>query len=494
MSSTYTTRLQLEEQGTGENATTWGTILNTQITCLDQAIAGVVSIDAHGDSTVTLSTGEGVTNEARQFTLYIHGSVSTTVSVLARDVEKGYFIHNNVDQDFPVKLRPISRSASAANLIVPQGVRTMAYTDGSGQFFDVATSIAAVKIQTTDVSAVTGTIDTIDGVTGSWSACVSATNMVGATGNFTTKVSSAAITLTGVVSAASAVFSGNVSAAEYYGDGSNLTGIITTPQNYLTGMQLSNATDAEHDISISEGTCRDNNNDNNITLSSAMVKRIDSSWVAGSGNGGLASSLTLAVDTWYHVFVILVGDTADAGFDTSTTAANLVADHSATDYRRVGSVRTDGSKNILNFKQWGDEFRYNYGAITTTGYTRTDLENMTYQAINIVTVSDLPLGFATEGIFQITSYNFTNNEPYMVWPYDVTVGTIDNDFQPAAGAGPAGSFGYGNSSGQAQGMVNTLRVRIDESQRVKVMSVSNNSTGDVVMYTMGWYDTRGKDG
>ena len=73
MSSTYTTRLQLEEQGTGENATTWGSILNTQITCLDHAIAGVVSIDAHGDSTVTLSTGEGVTNDARQFTLYING-------------------------------------------------------------------------------------------------------------------------------------------------------------------------------------------------------------------------------------------------------------------------------------------------------------------------------------------------------------------------------------------------------------------------------------
>ena len=122
MSSTYTTRLQLEEQGTGENATTWGTILNTQITCLDQAIAGVVSIDAAGNPTVTLSTGEGVENEARQFTIYVYGSVSTTVSILARDVEKGYFIHNAVGGDHPVKLRPISRAAGAANLLVPSGL------------------------------------------------------------------------------------------------------------------------------------------------------------------------------------------------------------------------------------------------------------------------------------------------------------------------------------------------------------------------------------
>ena len=494
MASTYTTRLQLEEQGTGENATTWGTILNTQITCLDQAIAGVVSINATGDSDVTLSTGEGVANEARQFTLYIHGDVSATVSVLTRDVEKGYFIHNNVNQDFPVKLRPISRSASAANLLIPQGVRTMAYTDGSGQFFDVATSIAAIKIQATDVSAVTGTIDTIDGVTGSWSACVSTAKLGSPTGSFTTKVSATALEVAGVTSAASAVFSGNVSAAEYYGDGSNLTGIIATPMNYLTGMQLSNDTDAEHDISISAGTCRDNDNSASMTFSSAMVKRIDASWVAGTGNGGLASSLTLAANTWYHVFVILVGGTADAGFDTSTTAANLVTDHSATDYRRIGSVRTDASKNILNFKQWGDEFRYNYGAITTTGYDSADTTNLTYQTTTVVTIADLPLGFSTEGIFQIVSYNFSNNEPYMVWPYDVSVGTIDNDFQPAAGAGPGGSFGFANSSGAARGMVNTLRMRIDESQRIKVMSGNLSDAGDLMIYTMGWYDTRGKDG
>ena len=82
----------------------------------------------------------------------------------------------------------------------------------------------------------------------------------------------------------------------------------------------------------------------------------------------------------------------------------------------------------------------------------------------------------------------------MVWPYDVSVGTIDNDFQPAAGAGPGGSFGFANSDGAARGMVNTLRMRIDESQRIKVMSGNNSNAGDLMIYTMGWYDTRGKDG
>ena len=86
-------------------------------------------------------------------------------------------------------------------------------------------------------------------------------------------------------------------------------------------------------------------------LSSSITKQIDVDWAEGDGDGGFPSGLTIANDTWYHVFVIAKADgTTDAGFDTSLTAANLLAD--ATGYtksRRVGSVKTDGSANIVGF-------------------------------------------------------------------------------------------------------------------------------------------------
>ena len=128
------------------------------------------------------------------------------------------------------------------------------------------------------------------------------------------------------------------------------------PRGYLSGMGLSNATDTDHDITVAEGEVRDNANSTNITLDSAMTKRIDATWSSGSGNGGLASGVSLGNNTWYHVHAIIVSDSVDIGFDTSITAANLVANNSASAFRRIGAVLTDGSSNILNFIQDGDEF------------------------------------------------------------------------------------------------------------------------------------------
>jgi hypothetical protein len=120
---------------------------------------------------------------------------------------------------------------------------------------------------------------------------------------------------------------------------------------------MSNDTDTEHDISIAAGTCRDSANGTTMTLSSAMVKRIDAAWAAESTNGGLFSG-AVANTTWYHVFLIEKDSdrSVDAGFDTSLTAANIPAGY--TEYRRIGSVLTDGSANIRNFIQHGDYFFY----------------------------------------------------------------------------------------------------------------------------------------
>ena len=55
MASTFTTRLRLEKQATGENANTWGDKTNTNLNLVQQAIAGFQAIDV-ASADVTLAS------------------------------------------------------------------------------------------------------------------------------------------------------------------------------------------------------------------------------------------------------------------------------------------------------------------------------------------------------------------------------------------------------------------------------------------------------
>jgi hypothetical protein len=116
----------------------------------------------------------------------------------------------------------------------------------------------------------------------------------------------------------------------------------------ISGLRLVNGTDTDHDIDIQVGTARDSLNEFTMTLASVMTKQIDAAWSAGTNQGGMFTG-SVANDTWYHTFIIRKDSdgSIDAGFDTSITAANIPAGYTA--YKRVGSVLTDGSANILQF-------------------------------------------------------------------------------------------------------------------------------------------------
>lgn len=121
------------------------------------------------------------------------------------------------------------------------------------------------------------------------------------------------------------------------------------PKGYIYNLLPSNATDVDHDITISAGECLDSANTILIKLLSALTKQIDATWAAGSNAGGLASGLTLAASTTYYLFLISNGTTVDAGFDTSLTAINLLAGSGYSYYRRVASLKTNASSNFVRF-------------------------------------------------------------------------------------------------------------------------------------------------
>lgn len=137
------------------------------------------------------------------------------------------------------------------------------------------------------------------------------------------------------------------------------TGQLESERGVIVGLQMSNeAGDLDHDIEVTVGNCRDAVDSQTILISSSLIKQINADWAAGTNVGGIASAVSpVAADTWYHVFAIRKNNgLTDIGFDSNIAAVNLLTDSGYDQYRRIGSVLTDGSANILPFIQLGDDF------------------------------------------------------------------------------------------------------------------------------------------
>lgn len=141
-------------------------------------------------------------------------------------------------------------------------------------------------------------------------------------------------------------------------------GVFSTelPLGYLSGLQIENdTTDVVNDIVFNTGKCRDSTDSFSIDFAISLIKQIDVDFAVGTNGGGFPSGLTLTASTFYRCFVIAKADgTTDAGFDTSATAANLLAD--ATDFvtfRQVAWIFFDSGSAILEFFQDGNRFTWN---------------------------------------------------------------------------------------------------------------------------------------
>ena len=126
--------------------------------------------------------------------------------------------------------------------------------------------------------------------------------------------------------------------------------------NFISGAVPSNAADATNDVSFTAGACVSNSG--NLFPIAATTKQIDATFARGSGVGGLAAGLSVT-NTTYHAFALFGPKTKnqDVGFDTSITAANLIADSIAvksglTEYRRIFSfVRIAGVNQGISARE-----------------------------------------------------------------------------------------------------------------------------------------------
>lgn len=100
MPSTYTTSLRLTKPAVGELDTTWGTVVNQQVTdLLDVAIAGYSSI-AMSDADKTLTASNGAADESRPMVINFTGTLTAARNVVVPTSTKLYFIRNSTTGGF----------------------------------------------------------------------------------------------------------------------------------------------------------------------------------------------------------------------------------------------------------------------------------------------------------------------------------------------------------------------------------------------------------
>lgn len=189
---------------------------------------------------------------------------------------------------------------------------------------------------------------------------------------------------------------------EYYYN-SQWNNVPKLPVGYINGFDLLVAS-AGSQLRIRSGSATSFDGTTACVLSApatGMYKLITAVWAAGGTQatpvGGRASAVALTANTFYRVFLISKPDgTSDVGFDTSSTATNLLADAASsgyTKYRRIGWVLANSTGTGM--VKWGAKINDNTYILDTP---ISLLSSVTY-GVGDTTISSPYVPIYTVGLF-----------------------------------------------------------------------------------------------
>ena len=141
MASTYSSTLNLELQASGENSGTWGTITNNNLTKVESAIKGYVSV-AIASTTDSLTATDGTTaDEQSNAIIKLTGSLTGNTTMQCEAVENWYIVDNATTMGtHTLGFKPAG--GTATNLVASS--KHILYTDGS-TMFDVLKDAGDIK-------------------------------------------------------------------------------------------------------------------------------------------------------------------------------------------------------------------------------------------------------------------------------------------------------------------------------------------------------------
>jgi len=153
MASTFTD-LGLELMATGENAGTWGTKTNANLSLIEQLTGGVLEVStAGGAGTTTLTIADGaLTGTAQQRVIELTGSITgNRIIAFPLLTENFYIIKNGTSGAYTVQLKAVSGSGATVTFSATDKGYKIIYLDG------VATNTGLYQINDNFSGLVVGT-------------------------------------------------------------------------------------------------------------------------------------------------------------------------------------------------------------------------------------------------------------------------------------------------------------------------------------------------
>lgn len=243
---------------------------------------------------------------------------------------------------------------------------------------------------------------------------------------------------------------------------------VVTALGYISGLTLSTA-GSSATFGIAAGVAVDSTGVSFMTLGSAYTKTT-SAWAVGTGNGSLDTG-AIATSTSYHVYQIERLDTGVVDFVTSLSASAPTLPTNYTIYRRIGSMRTNGSSQWVKFSQLGDEFLLDVPVLDLGATIGT---SASLQALSV------PTGVKVSALIDYNGFKAATTVSFLVTSPDQA------DTAPST-SGPFSSFALNGAVGYNSGAIRT-----NTSAQIRLRSDTASTNFNVM--TRGWIDRRGRDG
>jgi hypothetical protein len=149
MPSSFTSRLKLEKQASGENSGNWGNLVNYVFNRLDSSIKGYQSVNVAGSANVTLTSNNSTSNtddsstddQVHNAILEFSGALTGNIHVFTDAVETKYTVFNNTSGAHTVTFAPTGGTGS----VIKQGTKTLVYTDGT-TMYDITQDLGDIQV------------------------------------------------------------------------------------------------------------------------------------------------------------------------------------------------------------------------------------------------------------------------------------------------------------------------------------------------------------
>jgi len=161
MTSTFVNDLRLNEMATGDQSGSWGTVTNTNLELIGEALGyGTEGITTNAN-THTSTIADGATDPVRALYVEYTGTLDSacTVTIAPNTVNKVCFIENGTSGSQNI----IIKQGSGATITIPPGDTKAVYLDGAGsgaKVVDAFASLSVVDLKVQDDLTVTGVLTT----------------------------------------------------------------------------------------------------------------------------------------------------------------------------------------------------------------------------------------------------------------------------------------------------------------------------------------------